>query len=793
MSDSNSSSDEANLARRQFQQGKYTYRAAAELCLAAIVQHATALQRALDNEDESLSSIDPFRIDQLNELISQSNFLVSILSKAHKHQPSHSIPLTPLNTSASHLPTTTEIATAEFPLIPISPLTRHLLEARTALSTTLAKLSSLSSRASGTTHRRLLEDKSIFTSRISILEARIEKAEGLAWGKVDTEGLVLGMLRIWEKTGDEERKRDWVRYVRGWVPHAILLAANASREEGVQAIEEVIQVAELLVGQGEQSLANAVLDALQNEVVKPIEPVWKALPKKFLKRLDDLKKGKGKTPTSPNLDAGCRRTQEDEEVEHWLLTRAYIPEHSPALMSEDTTQIEALESVPMTPMLGSDEIAQTATDDALNRLEAIVAKLRTPSRLFVDREQEQEPEHEHEPEMEMETYAFPTAPTTAPRIAMEGAQASFDSNAGLFEQSPERWLGEENVDWGSGSGSDGEGAEVVERLVREAEAEAGNEEEAQIQGSDSDDEDGNEEMKKFKEETKRRIAKAVKDMRKQNADEDASGGAARELIPEDVREEKDDNEEQSIPVSEAAVDDVIGRAMQELHMEDHTDISSVIGGTIPRVLSMSDLPAAGGNDFESESPPALTQNNTSLEGVKDGILIASESRAVMGQGESSLTKVENRRVGNVTITMGEDTKGKADSGSSVRVREDNDEREIYEREREAAAKVGVREQGKARDEESHDQPGKAEEELSPEGLEDPETRRPLTMENLAVESRVSDEIVSDGMAQESDTADPALSSGDGDEALKEAPSLVKTEDNKRRGKGKRGKGNKRGR
>lgn len=163
------------------------------------------------------------------------------------------------------------------------------------------------------------------------------------------------LVCLWNDLDSNDSRRDFLRFQRGWVPHAILLGCLSGN--GVELVVRFIEIGcflDLLCHQ--HDLAVAIIQALKSSSISRLE-VWESVPGPLARNMDDI----CQSTLAPSIKSAAPfHAPRDVYLEYWLLTRPYVSE-----------QVALAESIYVQPQKRNTGDVETR----INQLEALVSAI----------------------------------------------------------------------------------------------------------------------------------------------------------------------------------------------------------------------------------------------------------------------------------------------------------------------------------------------------------------------------------------------------------------------------------
>ena len=129
------------------------------------------------------------------------------------------------------------------------------------------------------------------------------------------------LVCLWNDLDNNDSRRDFLRFQRGWVPHAVLLGCLSGN--GVELVVRFIEIAcflDLLCHQ--HDLAVAIIQALKSSSISRLE-LWESVPGPLARNMDDI----SQSSLAPTINSAAPfHAPRDASLEYWLLTRPYVSE-----------------------------------------------------------------------------------------------------------------------------------------------------------------------------------------------------------------------------------------------------------------------------------------------------------------------------------------------------------------------------------------------------------------------------------------------------------------------------------
>jgi len=173
------------------------------------------------------------------------------------------------------------------------------------------------------------------------------------------EQVASSIVDLWDDLTSRESRREYLRFQKGWVVHAILL--GCPQDAASETVERVIEIAcclDLLCLQ--HDLAVALIEALTTEALARLT-AWTRVRPSLIPKMNEILTGS----LSHGLD-GARpfRVPRSEILERWILSRPYF--------NEDELYLQSLQVDPRE--------SSTDVDVRISELESIVRSLDQPIR-----------------------------------------------------------------------------------------------------------------------------------------------------------------------------------------------------------------------------------------------------------------------------------------------------------------------------------------------------------------------------------------------------------------------------
>jgi hypothetical protein len=129
------------------------------------------------------------------------------------------------------------------------------------------------------------------------------------------------LVCLWNDLASNDSRRDFLRFQRGWVPHAILLGCLSGH--AVELVVRFIEIAcflDLLCHQ--HDLAVAIVQALKSSSISRLG-IWGTVPGPLARNMDDI----SQSSLAPSINTAAPfHAPRDVSLEYWLLTRPYVSE-----------------------------------------------------------------------------------------------------------------------------------------------------------------------------------------------------------------------------------------------------------------------------------------------------------------------------------------------------------------------------------------------------------------------------------------------------------------------------------
>jgi hypothetical protein len=147
----------------------------------------------------------------------------------------------------------------------------------------------------------------------------MKRLNGLCLLDFPPERVASSIVHLWTDLASEESRQDFLRFLKGWIPHVVLLGCLNSK--GSKFIERMIEVAcclDLLCQQ--HLLAIAAVHSLNKEAVSRLS-VWKDVQPALIVKMDEILEGSLARDAQPTA---IFRPPREISLEYWISTRAYL-------------------------------------------------------------------------------------------------------------------------------------------------------------------------------------------------------------------------------------------------------------------------------------------------------------------------------------------------------------------------------------------------------------------------------------------------------------------------------------
>jgi hypothetical protein len=127
------------------------------------------------------------------------------------------------------------------------------------------------------------------------------------------------MVCLWNDLASEDSRSDFLRFQKGWIPHAILLGClSGNAAELVARFIEIACFLDLLCQ--EHGLASTIVEALKSKSISRLT-LWEKIPTTLVHNMDEISLASLASCTTSDAPF---RAPRDVCLEYWLLTRPYV-------------------------------------------------------------------------------------------------------------------------------------------------------------------------------------------------------------------------------------------------------------------------------------------------------------------------------------------------------------------------------------------------------------------------------------------------------------------------------------